>query len=110
MVWQHDLLHGRYKPEILRGKIENAGKSEMQFFRRAIFSFLYKAKQIVLHFLSRHVFEQNAGKIFFKVPLAHALILLVCTRFYRLLFEFEPLRNIIGKKHVHDICLLRQRL
>ena len=99
MIGQDDLLHWGDKSEIVSGEIEDAGESEMQFLCRPEFPFVHEAEQIFLYFGSRHILERNAGEVFLEVAFAHTFVFLVCTRLDRLLFECEPLRNVVGEEN-----------
>ena len=99
MIGQDDLLHGRGKTQIIRGEVKDAGESEVQLLSRPEFPFVHEAEQILLYFVSRHVFEGNAGEVFLEMAFAHTFVFLICTGFNRLLFEGEPLRNVVGEEN-----------
>lgn len=109
MIGQDDLLHGRGKTQIIRGEVKDAGKSEVQFFCRPVFSFVHEAEQIFLYFVSRHILEGKAGEVFLEVAFAHAFVFQICTGFNRLLFESKPLCNIVGEEDGLQRFLLRGR-
>ena len=99
MVGQDYLLHGRDKSQIVSGEVEDAGESEVQFLSRPVLSFVYVTEKVFLYSVSRHVFKGNAGEVFLEVAFAHAFVFLISTRLNRLLFECEPLRNVVGKEN-----------
>ena len=109
MIGQDDLLHGRDEPEVVSGEVKDAGKSEVQFFCRPVFSFVHEAEQILLYFVSRHILEGNTSEVFLEVAFAHAFVFLICTRLNRLLFEGKPLRNVVGEENGLQRFLLRGR-
>lgn len=79
----------------------------MQFFCRPEFPFVHEAEQVFLYPGAGHIFEGNAGEVFLKVAFAYAFVFLVCTRFYCLLFEGEPLCNVVGEENGLQRLLLR---
>lgn len=97
MIGQDDLLHGRDEPEVVSGEVKDTGESEMQFLCRPEFPFVHEAEQIFLYPGASHIFEGNAGEVFFEVAFAHAFVFLICTGLDRLLFESKPLCNIVGE-------------
>ena len=99
IIGQDDLLHGRDEPEIVCGEVKDAGESEVQLLSRPEFPFVHEAEQIFLYPGADHIFEGHAGEVFLEVAIAYAFVFLICTRFDRLLFEGEPLCNVVGEEN-----------